>query len=352
MPTVYRRRNRDGALAEVYSADIWINGTKFCRSTSETSRRAAERSATEIEGKLRSQLARDNPETLTLDTLMGRYWQDHASELASASDTKYFIRQILKALDRHTPLEKFGNSHLAEYVLIRRRNGVSPATINREIDVIRSAYLMARDRWEHPVRSIRWKDHRQVVDTQRTITISLEEAVRAIDLLAHRWPDTADCLEMAIYTGARLNELESLIWERTNLETGEAVVLAKRKARQGYRERTIYLNSSAIALLSRREGPRTGPVFTLTNRRKAWEWVRAQIGRPELRWHDLRHTHATMLRRGNVALEIVKKSLGHTHMSTTLRYAHVGQDETHLAVEGLPMLRQHGNVVPLTRKKG
>lgn len=351
MPTVYRRRNRDGTSAEIYTADIWINGAKLCRSTGETTRRAAERAAIEIEAKIRAQLAKDRPESLTIDTLMGRYWQDHASALASASDVKYFIRQILKRVDRRLPLEKFGNAALADYVLIRKRDGVSASTINRELDVIRSAYLMARDRWEHPVRSIRWTDHRQPLDTHRTITLSLEEASRAIELLAERWPDTADCMELAIYTGARLNELESLTWERTNLDAGEATVLAKRKSRQNYRERTIYLNSYAVALLSKRDGDRTGPVFHLTNRRKAWEWVRQQIGRPDVRWHDLRHTHATMLRRGNVALEVVKKSLGHTHMSTTLRYAHVGHDEAHRAVEVLPMLRQHGNVVPLARKK-
>lgn len=351
MPTVYRRRRRDGTLAPTFTADIWIDGAKFPRSTGETSRREAEKKAVELERQLRSDLARSH-EALTVDTLMGRYWQDHAGALASATDTKYFIRQILKVIDRDTPLEKLSNSDIAQFVLTRSRMGVSDSTINRELDVLRAAYTMARDRWEHPVRPIRWKDHRRQIDTERTVTLTLDEARLGIELLAPLWPDTADCMELAIYTGARLNELETLTIGRVNLSAREATVLAKRKARQDYRERRIYLNANACALIEPRlKGDPDALVFNLTNRRKAWEWVRKQIGRPEVRWHDLRHTHGTWVRQGGAALEVVKKSLGHTHIRTTLRYAHVAADEVHDAVETLPSLRDR-KVVALRRGGG
>ena len=120
-----------------------------------------------------------------------------------------------------------------------------------------------------------------------------------------------------------------------------------------HRERCLYLNVHACALLGSRLGEDPmALVFRMTNRRKAWEWVRGQIGRPDVRWHDLRHTHGTWLRQHGAALEVVKRSLGHTHMSTTLRYAHVAADETHEAVERLPALRDHANVVPLRRRAG
>ena len=99
--------------------------------------------------------------------------------------------------------------------------GVSNATINRELDVLRSAYCMARDRWEHPVRAIRWKDHRFPADEEeRDCTLSLEEAREAIRLAATRSQDIADGIELTIYTGVRKNELATLTKASVNLPSG------------------------------------------------------------------------------------------------------------------------------------
>jgi integrase len=49
--------------------------------------------------------------------------------------------------------------------------------------------------------------------------------------------------------------------------------------------------------------------------------------RPVVRIHDLRHSYASHLVSNGVSLQIVGKLLGHTQVSTTMRYAHL-QDET------------------------
>jgi integrase len=54
---------------------------------------------------------------------------------------------------------------------------------------------------------------------------------------------------------------------------------------------------------------------------------------PEIRFHDLRHTHATMLLSRGASLKAVSQRLGHSRVETTLRvYAHVlPTDEATLA---------------------
>jgi integrase len=123
----------------------------------------------------------------------------------------------------------------------------------------------------------------------------------------------------------RQNELETLIPLRVRLHERRVIVLAKRKARQEYRERSVFLNTASIALLSERIVPGMDPqarIFNLKNGRKIWEWVRVQIGRPEVRWHDLRHTHATMLGRASKDPEDRPK--------TARSYPHRDFDELHL----------------------
>jgi site-specific recombinase XerD len=43
--------------------------------------------------------------------------------------------------------------------------------------------------------------------------------------------------------------------------------------------------------------------------------------------HDLRHSHASILLAAGFDLSVIGKALGHTQLSTTMRYAHL-QDET------------------------
>ncbi|HFK1782950.1 TPA: tyrosine-type recombinase/integrase [Bacillus cereus] len=50
----------------------------------------------------------------------------------------------------------------------------------------------------------------------------------------------------------------------------------------------------------------------------------AKLGLPKIRFHDLRHTHATMLIQQNVNVKLISERLGHTDIQTTLNtYSHV-----------------------------
>src|SRR5262249_36498260 len=82
------------------------------------------------------------------------------------------------------------------------------------------------------------------------------------------------------------------------------------------------------------------PIFRLKNACKIWEWVRVQIGRPKVRWHDLRHTHATFLGRASKDPRIVQHQLGHGHISTSMDYITTEDAETIEALERLPALTE------------
>jgi integrase len=138
--------------------------------------------------------------------------------------------------------------------------------------------------------------------------------------------DLADAIELTFYCGARYNELKTFRVKRVALAERRIIVLAKRKARQDYRARDVFLNTAAVALLAERIAPDADPealVFNVKNARKLWEWVRAQIGRTDVCWHDLRHSHGTILGK-TTDVRIIKTQLGHTNVSTTLRYVHTG----------------------------
>lgn len=355
MATIYRRRQKDGSLSKIWTADIWVSGRKFSRSTGCRTKREAEAALTKIEAELKDELRRKNLgiQRLTLDTLMGTWWNEHARHLASAERSiRYLIKSLLTELPSDLPLDQLSNQHVSAYARARLRAGKKPASICRELDCLEAAYHMARDLWEHPVRPIAWRRHRPR-RPERQIQKHLATSP-AMELLA--WLRGNGAIHIAyavawsIYTGLRLSGTRQLDWSHVNVQERWADVKIKRRPGQMEdRWRRKYLSLHAIALLVEL-GPReNGPVFDLTNRVKHWQAARKAIGRPDVTWHGLRHSHASWLRKNAQGIEVVQRSLNHSNISMTMVYTHVEDAELVAALDALPPLWDHGgNLVPFS----
>jgi integrase len=159
-----------------------------------------------------------------------------------------------------------------------------------------------------------------------------------------------------VTTGLRQGELLGRKWEDLDLEDGVVRVrrtLARHKGRLVLGEpktkrsrRTVQLTEAAVQVLKEhlsrqrqqmeRLGDRyedQGLVFatqkgTLVNptnlRKRSFEPLLKKAGLPSIRFHDLRHTCATLLLSRNVNPKIVFEMLGHATIAITLdTYSHV-----------------------------
>jgi integrase len=57
-----------------------------------------------------------------------------------------------------------------------------------------------------------------------------------------------------------------------------------------------------------------------------WSSVRKAAGIADVRLHDLRHSFASVGAAGGLSLPIIGALLGHKHVATTARYAHLSAD--------------------------
>src|SRR5207237_888101 len=73
--------------------------------------------------------------------------------------------------------------------------------------------------------------------------------------------------------------------------------------------------------------------ITISGLNSIWKRWRKQAGIQDLRLHDLRHDFATKLLRECGNLKIVQRALGHADIKTTVRYAHVLDDEVADVIE-------------------
>jgi integrase len=142
-------------------------------------------------------------------------------------------------------------------------------------------------------------------------------------------PHHVAILRLLALTGARKNEVAQLRWVEVDAERG---LLQLEDSKTG--RKVIRLGAAALELLSK--VPRTNsayvfpdpgdPATPIRNLDWAWVGIRKRAGLDALRIHDLRHSFASVGVAGGSGLFLVGKLLGHTHVATTSRYAHLHDD--------------------------
>ncbi|WP_137994228.1 tyrosine-type recombinase/integrase [Streptomyces vilmorinianum] len=162
--------------------------------------------------------------------------------------------------------------------------------------------------------------------------------------------------ELALHTGLRKGELLGLRWEDLDLDTGTAAIrrtlqrttaggLTTLPTKTRASERRIALPTRCVHSLklhheqqkTEREAAGTtwqhdGHVFTTaqgrpidpTNLTRTFTTLLRKAGLRRIRFHDLRHSTATLLLEQGVELVVIKELLGHAHIGVTATvYAHV-----------------------------
>jgi len=159
----------------------------------------------------------------------------------------------------------------------------------------------------------------------------------------------------ALYTGMRLGELLGLRWCDVDLDTASLSVVQALYKRSGvckmiepkssHSRRRIALSPSLALLLRQYKVDQqalriylgepladSALVFSHPDGKPldpgvvshTFAKVLKKAGLPHIRFHDLRHTHATLLLKAGVHAKIVSERLGHANISITLdTYSHV-----------------------------
>lgn len=274
--------------------------------------------------------------------LFTNWWSTYARFQASAETMAGRGRDISAALGLKTYIRDIDDDFMEDVIVDLfegHRGERAPATVNRIIDIFKKALTIGKKNkdWKDKIDQfpvIDWEELRQEEPDERVVFLSEVEAFELISRIPVL--EIALAAAWSMSTGCRRNETATLKKNDFFEEARYCTVLAK-----GGKLRHVNLSMSAIkiARLSMELNPASQLVFDLTNRRRIWEEAREAIGRPDLRWHDLRHVNGTWLRRfGGLDLKAVGRALGHSNLSSTDRYAHVADEELETAGDALPDL--------------
>lgn len=210
----------------------------------------------------------------------------------------------------------------------KRDEGVSNATVNRVLEVLRAILRKAVNEWE-------WIDRaphiRMLREPNRRIRyLTHNEAQRLIAVLPEH---LADMAAFTLATGLRRANVTGLEWSQVDLTRRLAWIHPDQaKARKAI---AVPLNAEAIILIRKRIGKHEKYVFSYNGHRitqvstKTWYKGLSAVGIEDFRWHDLRHTWASWHVQNGTPLFALQELGGWESPEMVRRYAHFSAE--HLA---------------------
>jgi len=326
---LYRRNG-----GKVWLFSIMHNGRRVQHSTKTENKKLAERLYAEALLKVqdgtwfevKDELIQAVPDH-TFEELVDRYITDHAipTKMASSvSRDRYSFKQM-KRVFGGLNLKQITPSRIADYKSLRRREDAKPATLAKELQVLRNSLNIAMREWEWLETTPFTKVRIEIPKNQKERWLTLDEEA----LLLGECPDwLREIVTFAIYTGMRRNEILSLRWPQVDMDR-EMVTLLVTKNKE---KRGIPLSEKIVALLKAKMETRknsgyvfpseTGTMIEGHNVGRSFRKAREKAGLPDVRFHDLRHTAGSRMVQAGVDIYTVSLILGHKTLAMTKRYAH------------------------------
>lgn len=186
-------------------------------------------------------------------------------------------------------------------------------------------------------------------------------------LAAHMPPRFATAVRLAAWSGLRFGELFALARRHVDAKSGTLRVeraleqvpgrpVGFGKPKTDKSRRTVALPAFVLPGLRAHLDEWVAPgvdalLFTMPNGDPvttarlslAFRRARAVVGREDLRWHDLRHTGATLAYRAGASMPDVMRRLGHTTSRAAAIYAHAADDSDRVLAERLDAMFAPGN---------
>lgn len=305
---------------------IQINGQTIYRSTKTESKKEAE----QYHDKLKNSLWQQDK----LGAKPKYKWEE--AVIRFINETKHKATQHddlmhLRWLDIHLrgrTLDSINRSDLDQITTQRTSEGVTNATVNRTLAVVRSILRKACNEWEwidrhpkikllsEPKRRVRWLTH--------------EEATR---LLAELPKHLNAMARFTLETGLRQANVSGLKWDQVDIDRKCAWIHPDQaKARKAI---PVPLSPAAIEIVLEQRGNNKEFIFTYENKKitnvstRAWRKALIRAGIEDFRWHDLRHTWASWMVQKGCPLNVLQELGGWSDYKMVQRYAHFNAD--HLA---------------------
>ncbi|MFN3495762.1 MAG: tyrosine-type recombinase/integrase [Hydrogenophaga sp.] len=265
--------------------------------------------AKRIEAELRRSLAVSKQPSIpgdpTLAHVLGLYLT-HCDTLRSPDTAKFHALRLGPWAEKYRASQA---RQCAAHVTKDMAEAYKPATINRSLGALKKALHMA---WEQGLTPEDYSAHvkRLPENNARETHLSILQVKKLADQASEQ---VRACIWIALLTGCRRGEVLKI----QPADIGDLTITIKAGNTKTLRTRIVPIIPALrpwlkyLPITINAEGLKSG-----------FRRAREAAEMPEVRFHDLRHSCATILLASGADLYTVAKILGHTTVKTTERYAH------------------------------
>lgn len=262
----------------------------------------------------------------------------------------YLKSRIIPALGNYT-LSRLTTIQIQSFINSLSEDGLSSSTVKKVLEIIRNSLEHAVD-FELVLKNVAVKV-KLPKTAKKEMAVWGEEQINRF-LKVAKEDRLYIVFHLALTTGMRQGEILGLRWKDFDIEKGQLsirqtlshdgkTIMSGAKTKTSLR--TIHLSNSTIQELNShkisvtKEKLSLGPVYqdfdlvactqhgtplNPSNIRRTFSRL-IQLGEmPKIRFHDLRHSHATLLLSKGINVKIISERLGHSNIKVTLdTYSHV-----------------------------
>jgi integrase len=272
---------------------------------------------------------RKDPEPVKFYDFAKEYLQwSKANKKGSSHD-----RELSTMRRLNSEFEKYDLQNVTTWIIekwkSKRKEEVKPATVNRELALLKHMFTKAIE-WgkvkDNPARKVKL-----LKGEIKRVRFLMPDEIRT--LLSNCADHLRPIVTVALHTGMRKGELLSLQWDQVNFEQ-KIITLEDTKNRE---RRDVPMNETVRTTLMgmERKGSHifcNGSGETFLNVRRSFETAVRKSGIEDFRFHDLRHTFASNLVMEGIDIMTIKELMGHKDLTMTLRYSHLAPNHKMRAV--------------------
>lgn len=337
----------------------------------EVSKRATNPVVRAVTGEKRALLAEEKTWGEALQTF-------HDDCVAGTDDERNAVRRAGMLLVRlgNKPFHEVTHGDLYEYRMKRLKDiapqtgePISPVTANRDLAHARQVFNHMNELGVRmPPNMPTWSkliDNDAEQRAQRIRHLSTDEEVRLFAAIRKEAPHLEGFIEFMLLCGQRKAAAVFLTWKSIDWQEECFTVLLKGKGKKK-KPHTVALTPRMIEIIKAQpqvEGvdqvftyvckrSKFGPggkgfirkkgnryPLTIAGWKKDWKRILVEAKIEDFRVHDLRHTNATRVVRSTRSLAWAQKVLGHSQISTTMRYVHADLTDQRQALEEMEAAR-------------
>ena len=281
-------------------------------------------------------------DTTTMHDLAGRFLDEHVPVRCKPSTAHSYGIAIRQHVVPRLGSLSVADITRADVADLHHAMRATPYAANRTLGIL-SAMFSAAELWglrpqgSNPCRYVkRFRERKRERFLSDAEYRRLGAVLRKAESTGTESATAVAAIRLLMLTGCRLSEIMNLRWEDVSLQAGE---LRLRDSKTGAKR--VHLGEPAVAVLRAMERKEGNP-WVIAGRRPGtriaslhfpWARIRRRAGLDDVRIHDLRHSFASGGLLVGEGLPMIGKLLGHSHVQTTARYAHLADDPVKAAAD-------------------